>query len=132
MIRLLLLLSLCAACLLPRESRAQPRLLKVQISHPKLTPAAPLVLFDAENTEVRSENPRLVGAILCIALGTFGMHRIYYGTDVKVPIFYTLTLGGGLGMLPAIDLLHILFVRDLTRFYNNPRIFMWSGSGDDE
>jgi len=76
---------------------------------------------------VQAENPRLVGSILALTLGPFGMHRIYFGTDVKVPIFYTLTLGGGMGFLPFVDLLHILFVRDLSYYYSNPRVFMFVG-----
>lgn len=75
----------------------------------------------------REENPRLVGALLTVALGPFGAHRIYLGTETRVPVFYTLTLGGGLGVLPAIDLLCILFTKDLERYYANDQIFMWSG-----
>jgi hypothetical protein len=51
------------------------------------------------------------------------------GTDVSVPVFYTLTLGGGLGILPAIDFFFILFTKDLAPFHNNPRMVMW---GEDK
>lgn len=74
----------------------------------------------------KEENPRLIGALLAVALGPFGAHRIYLGTNTKVPVFYTLTLGGGLGVLPAIDLFCILFTKDLERYYANDNIFMWS------
>ena len=46
---------------------------------------------------IRKENPRAVAALLCATLGVFGVHRMYLGTDVKVPVFYTLTIGGGVG-----------------------------------
>lgn len=72
------------------------------------------------------ENPRVVAAAATLLLGPFGAHRIYLGTSAKVPVFYTVTLGGGLGMLPLIDLICILTVKDLSRYYDNGRIFMWA------
>jgi hypothetical protein len=74
---------------------------------------------------LNGENPRLVAAILCIALGPFGTHRLYLGTDYKVPVYYTLTLGGGLGILPLIDLIAIITVEDLNSYRNNPKFIMW-------
>jgi len=58
-------------------------------------------------------------------LGPFGGHRLYLGTNEKVPIIYTLTLGGGLGLLPLIDLIHIIFTKDLSKFEKSERVFMW-------
>lgn len=75
------------------------------------------------------ENPRLVAIALTILLGPFGAHRIYLGTREIVPVFYTLTLGGGIGIVPFVDLLHLVFVKDLSRFVNNPNVLMW-GSTD--
>ncbi|MGB1031620.1 MAG: NINE protein, partial [Flavobacteriales bacterium] len=72
------------------------------------------------------ENPRVVAAITTVLLGPFGAHRIYLGTSAKVPVFYTVTLGGGLGVLPIIDLLCILTVKEISRYYNNENIFMWA------
>ena len=72
------------------------------------------------------ENPRAVAAITTVLLGPFGAHRIYLGTAAKVPVFYTLTLGGGLGVLPIIDLVCILSVKEISRYYNNKNVFMWA------
>lgn len=80
--------------------------------------------------EERKENTRLVAALLTLTLGPFGAHRLYLGTEAMVPVFYTLTLGGGLGILPVIDLFHILLVKDLSGFYNNPGVFMWGGADE--
>jgi len=124
---LLFVLSLSQAA----PAQAQKRTLRFELRHR----ASDRTLLTFETDEAaRAENPRVVGAILAVALGPFGMHRIYFGTDVKVPVFYTLTLGGGMGFLPFIDLLHILFVRDLSYFYDNPRVFMFVGRpmGGDE
>ena len=55
------------------------------------------------------ENPKVVALVLTGTLGVFGAHRIYLGTDPRIPVFYTITLGGGLGVLPAVDFLVILF-----------------------
>jgi TM2 domain-containing membrane protein YozV len=74
----------------------------------------------------RAENPRLVSILLTIALGPFGAHRLYLGTHIRVPILYTLTLGGGLGILPAIDLIMLIIQKDLFRFRDNEKVFMWS------
>ncbi len=86
------------------------------------------ILLPAENgTEaaVRHEPQRLVAAVLAITLGPFAAHRLYLGTDVKVPIIYGLTFGG-FGVLVLIDLGHILFSKDLQAFYNNDQVFMWA------
>lgn len=71
------------------------------------------------------ENPKAVAAALTILMGPFAAHRIYLGTSAKVPIFYTLTLGGGLGVLPVIDLMLILTAKDLSVYYNKEAIFLW-------
>lgn len=86
--------------------------------------------FKLLEKESVQENPRLVAILLTLTLGPFGAHRIYLGTNVKVPVFYTLTLGGGLGILPVIDLLHLIFTKDISVYYDNPRIFMWSGRSE--
>lgn len=72
------------------------------------------------------ENQRLMATLLTVALGPFGGHRLYMGTGVKVPIIYTLTLGGCFGILPLIDLVHILTTTDLERYRNNKQVFMWA------
>jgi TM2 domain-containing membrane protein YozV len=84
-----------------------------------------VLLKGAEELEKRRENTRLVAAILTLTLGPFGAHRLYLGTDAIVPVFYTVTLGGGLGILPVIDLFHILLSKDLSKYYNNSKVFMW-------
>lgn len=75
---------------------------------------------------VQPENQRLMATLLTVALGPFGGHRLYMGTGVKVPIIYTLTLGGCFGILPLIDLVHILTTSDLERYRNNKQVFMWA------
>ena len=67
--------------------------------------------------------PRLTAIAINIALGLFGMHRVYLGTDIAVPIFYTFTLGGG-GVLWLFDLGCLIFSRDIKPFYDNPNVFM--------
>jgi TM2 domain-containing membrane protein YozV len=74
-----------------------------------------------------SENPRAVAIILDITLGILGMHRLYLGTDLKVPILYTLTFGGG-GILWLADLGLLIFTKDITPYMNNPSVFMWTGN----
>lgn len=78
-----------------------------------------------EKPQVVKPKRRIVAAFLCITLGPFGMHRLYLGTKPHVAAAYTLTLGGGVGIIPLIDLFHIVFSRDLERFKNNDRFIMW-------
>jgi hypothetical protein len=71
-----------------------------------------------------SENPRLVAIGLDVSLGLFGMHRLYLGTDVKVPVAYTLTFGGG-GLLWLVDLALLIGSPSIESYKNNPHLFMW-------
>ncbi len=71
------------------------------------------------------EDQRLIGGLLAVMLGTFGAHRLYLGTDVKVAVIYGITFGG-FGLLPLIDLGHLLFAKDLGPFRDNNRVFMWA------
>ena len=64
--------------------------------------------------------------VLTLLTGPLGGHRLYLGTKPIVPIVYTLTLGGGVGILPFIDLIVICFSKDISRFENNDKIFMWA------
>jgi len=77
---------------------------------------------------VQSENPRLVAIGLDLALGLFGMHRLYLGTDVKVPVAYTLTFGGG-GVLWLVDLALLIGSPSIESYKNNPHLFMWIAPG---
>jgi len=75
----------------------------------------------------QAKSPKKVTAVLlAIALGPFGVHRLYLGTEAKVPVIYTLTLGGGLGILPLIDIIAILSNPTLEKFEQNGKIVMWA------
>jgi TM2 domain-containing membrane protein YozV len=73
------------------------------------------------------DNHRAVAISLDVSLGLFGVHRMYLGTDLKVPVIYTATIGGG-GVLWLIDLGLLVAVKDLTPFKNNPNVFMWNNA----
>jgi TM2 domain-containing membrane protein YozV len=81
------------------------------------------------NSDVPQKNVRLTAIALNVTLGAFGMHRLYLGTDVKVPVFYTLTFGGGMVLWIA-DLGCLIFTKDISAYYNNPHIFMWHKHDD--
>lgn len=74
------------------------------------------------------EDTRAVAICLTLTLGVFGAHRIYLGTEDYIPVFYTLTLGGGLGILPVIDLFHLCFAKDISPYYQNAQLIMWGGN----
>ncbi|PCJ24683.1 MAG: hypothetical protein COA97_09255 [Flavobacteriales bacterium] len=62
--------------------------------------------------------------IFTLLTGIFGGHRIYFGTHHRTPIIYAITFGG-LGILPLIDLIHIVFTKDLSRYEHKSQIIMW-------
>ena len=71
------------------------------------------------------DNQRAVAIGLDVSLGLFGVHRMYLGTDLKVPVIYTSTIGGG-GVLWLVDLWLLIAVKDITPFKNNSNVFMWN------
>ncbi len=75
----------------------------------------------------QTNRKKVVSTLLAFPIpgGLLGLHRIYLGTKPYVPLIYILTLGGGLFILPIIDFCVLLLNKDVSRFENNPRIFMW-------
>ena len=71
------------------------------------------------------DNQRAVAIGLDVSLGLFGVHRMYLGTDLKVPVIYTSTIGGG-GVLWLVDLGLLIAVKDITPLKNNSNVFMWN------
>ncbi len=78
------------------------------------------------NTNKDINKTKIIAVTLAITLGVFGVHRLYLGTKALVPISYTLTLGGGMGILPIIDIFYILTAKDINQIKNNDFIFMWN------
>lgn len=85
-----------------------------------------LTLENDQTTVVKPKFRKLKAVLLAVFLGHFGVHRIYLGTSENVPIVYSLTLGGGLGLLPFFDIIAILTTKDLDEYANNDKVFMWS------
>ncbi|MFM9985914.1 MAG: NINE protein [Flavobacteriales bacterium] len=81
-------------------------------------------IFNRFNKD-QHDNPRLVAIALDASLGLLGVHRLYLGTTVKVPVIYTLTCGGGC-VLWLIDLGLLIFTKDITPYMDNPNVFMWT------
>lgn len=63
--------------------------------------------------------------LFTIFTGLLGGHRIYLGTHHRTPIIYSVTLGG-LGILPLVDLINIIFTKDINKFDNKTQIIMWA------
>ena len=95
----------------------------------RIIPVPTLSATAAPDPAITEHEPtRLVAAALAVALGPFGAHRLYLGTNAKVPVFYGLTFGG-FGVLVLIDLGHILFTKDLGPYEHNKQILMWAEKG---
>jgi TM2 domain-containing membrane protein YozV len=75
----------------------------------------------------QAKNKKLTAALLAFPfpLGIVGMHRIYLGTAPYVPVVYIASVGGVFGILPFIDFCMILLEKDVERYSNNTKVFMW-------
>jgi hypothetical protein len=62
--------------------------------------------------------------LFAVFTGFLGGHRIYLGSHQRTPIIYSLTFGG-LGILAVIDLVHLIFTKDLSIYQNKPQVIMW-------
>ena len=81
-------------------------------------------LLDNDSTKKPVKFKRGKVILFTIFTGILGGHRIYLGTHQRVPILYSVTLGG-LGILPLIDLVHVIFTKDLSRYEDKSQIIMW-------
>jgi TM2 domain-containing membrane protein YozV len=72
-------------------------------------------------------NRKLTAAVLAFPFpfGIVGLHRIYLGCAPYVPVVYIASLGGIFGLIPLIDFIVILTEKDLDRFTNSGKVFMW-------
>ncbi len=75
-----------------------------------------------ENGEVKFKRGKAI--IFTVLTGFLGGHRIYMGTHQRTPIIYSVTFGG-FGILPIIDLLHLIFKKDISVYENKSQIIMW-------
>jgi len=88
--------------------------------------ASPKNIKSPENLPQLKSRNRAAAISLTILTGLIGGHRVYLGCKPYIPVIYAITLGGGLGILPFIDLIVICISKDLEQYENNDRIFMWA------
>lgn len=84
--------------------------------------AADVQMEVLENGEVKFKRGKAI--IFTVLTGFLGGHRIYMGTHQRTPIIYSVTFGG-FGILPIIDLLHLIFKKDISVYENKSQIIMW-------
>ncbi len=74
----------------------------------------------------QNKRKKIIATLLAfpVPFGILGLHRIYLGTQPFVPLVYIGTIGGVL-ILPFVDFCVLLLDKDISRFENNPHIFMW-------
>jgi TM2 domain-containing membrane protein YozV len=75
----------------------------------------------------KKKNRKIVAALLSFPFpfGIVGLHRIYLGTAPYVPVAYIASLGGVFGILPFIDFCVLLIDKDVDKYLNNQKVFMW-------
>jgi hypothetical protein len=88
--------------------------------------ASPLLISVTGDTkELRKK--KLISAMLAFPFpfGFMGAHRVMLGGKPWIPVVYMATFGGCFGVLPMMDFCAILLTKDISRFENNPHVFMW-------
>lgn len=80
------------------------------------------LIVDSSETKVKFKRGKAI--LFTLFTGLLGGHRIYLGTHQRTPVLYSITLGG-LGILPIIDLINIIFTKELSKFEDVPQIIMW-------
>lgn len=98
---------------------------KVQcVLHLKQKRPNPLLLLFKKKQRT---NKKITAAILAFPFpfGIVGLHRIYLGTAPYVPVVYIASLGGVFGILPFIDFCVIALDKNLERYKENKKVFMW-------
>jgi len=75
-----------------------------------------------DNGEVKFKRGKAI--LFTVFTGILGGHRIYMGTHQRTPIIYSVTFGG-FGILPLIDLAHLIFTKDISVYENKTQIIMW-------
>jgi TM2 domain-containing membrane protein YozV len=113
---------------------AEVQILSSQLNMPENTESAVFILGEEDlgitipsypYTGKRTKR-KVIALTLAVTLGVFGVHRLYLGTSTKVPIIYTLTLGGGFGVLVVSDIIAILATKNLDAYSPNEKVFMWA------
>jgi len=101
-------------------------------SQPALLLSQDSIVLDSiiyENKLPARKHIRAKAIVFTLLTGPLGGHRVYLGTRPGAPIIYAVTLGG-FGILPIVDLVHIIFTKDLSKFEQNQKIIMWGGNDD--
>lgn len=90
-----------------------------------------LRLMKMQEKDSTEKNKHLMAAALAFPFpfGIVGLHRIYLGCAPYVPVVYIATLGGVFGVLPLIDCCVLLVKKNIGKYVNNKKVFMWI---DDE
>ena len=94
----------------------------LSILNGEIITATELEMEVLDNGEVKFK--RGTAILFTIFTGILGGHRIYMGTHQRTPIIYSVTFGG-FGILPLIDLVHLIFTKDISVYENKTQIIMW-------
>lgn len=124
MLRIIFILSLCFLALGVKATNTERKPANERLDFLMLT-ADSLGNNLSDSAAVNTVKFKRGKAILfTVFTGFLGGHRIYFGTHHRTPIIYSLTFGG-LGILPLIDLVHIVFTKDISIYQNKSQIIMW-------
>ncbi|MEI8112231.1 MAG: TM2 domain-containing protein [Bacteroidia bacterium] len=78
-------------------------------------------------TVMAQQKDAIVAIALDFFLGGLGIHRFYLGTETMTGIGYILTCGGIFGIVPLVDFVVLIIDnKDISKYVNNPKFFMWN------
>ena len=99
----------------------------IVVSENKFAKYPKFLLRLIEKRQEKEKSKHLTAAALAFPFpfGIVGLHRIYLGCAPYVPVVYIATLGGVFGVLPLIDFCVLLVKRNIEKYVNNKKVFMW-------
>lgn len=69
-----------------------------------------------------ADSDQLVAIVLAFFLGGLGIHRVYLGSQPIIILWYLITLGGFLGLIPLIDFIRLI-MGQVDHYRDNDSLF---------
>ena len=90
------------------------------------------IVINEKGDTIILKKRKFTAILLALLTGPVGGHRLYLGTKPIVPIVYAVTLGGGFLVIPIMDIITIIFTKDLSKYENNDQVIMWINGENSE
>jgi hypothetical protein len=123
MVRVILIVIICLTTVALKANEKSTELSSTQIlsliQEPELT-----IEYSDSLRKPTIKFKRGKAILFTVFTGFLGGHRIYLGSHHRTPIIYSLTFGG-LGILALIDLVHLIFTKNIAIYQGKSQVIMW-------